>query len=236
MRDVLTIVWKEWKDALFQGGWRAWIRPVLLIGIIGVAWPLLGKAAWMNLSPLQIVVVLWVAFFVTISIIADSIAGERERHTLETLLASRITDRSILVGKVAIVVLYAWGVMVAGLLVGAGVYNLSYGWGRPLFYPADMLFYALVLGLLVCAFGASAGVLLSLRISTVRQVQQTLSIGTVMLGGAVIALIQLLPKEFFQTFNTDQILLLAVGVVVLLDAVVLAFTFRAFQREKLILR
>ena len=32
--------------------------------------------------------------------IADGIPGERERHTLETLLASRLSDRSILLGKV----------------------------------------------------------------------------------------------------------------------------------------
>ncbi|MDE3077912.1 MAG: hypothetical protein KGJ86_21015, partial [Chloroflexota bacterium] len=74
MSDVLTIMWKEWKDSLFQGGWRAWIRPLLLVGITGVAWPLMGKTAWMILSPIQMVVILWVAFFVIISIVADSFA------------------------------------------------------------------------------------------------------------------------------------------------------------------
>ncbi len=236
MSDIFTIMWKEWKESLFQGGWRAWIRPILLIGIVGVVWPLVGKTAWMNLSPIQMVVVLWVAFFVIISIVADSFAGERERHTLETLLASRIRDRPILIGKVAIVVLYSWGVMVAGLFVGAAVCSLAYGQGRVLFYPADMLVFTLVLGLLVGTFGASAGVLLSFRISTVRHVQQALTIGTVLLGGALIALLQLLPKAFFQTFTTDQVLLMAAGVVAAADIVLLAFTFLRFQRTKLIVR
>jgi ABC-2 type transport system permease protein len=236
MSDTFTIVWKEWKDSLFQGGWRAWIRPALLVGIVGITWPLVGKAAWMQLSPIQMVVVLWVAFYVIISIVADSFAGERERHTLETLLASRMPDRAILLGKMAIVVLYGWGVMVVSLFLGAGVCNLFYGQEHSLFYPTDMLLFTLVLGLLVGTFGASAGVLLSLRVSTVRLVQATLSIGTVVLGGAVIALLQLLPKEFFQAFTTDQVLLMSAGVITLLDIVLIAFALLRFQRAKLILR
>ena len=235
MLDMLTIMWKEWKDSLFQGGWRAWIRPLLLITVMGIVWPLLGKAAWMLLSPVQMVVILFFAFFVIISIVADSIAGERERHTLETLLASRMPDRAILLGKVAIVVLYGWGVMVVGLFLGAVVSNLAFGQGQLLFYPTDMLLFTLVLGLLISALGASLGVLISLRISTVRQAQQTLSIGTILLGVAVATLVQVLPKEFFVTFTADQILLMVVGVVALLDVLLLAFALARFQRAKLIL-
>ena len=236
MSDIATIIWKEWKDSLFQGGWRSWARPALLIGILGIVEPLLGKKnAWMSLSPLELVVFLWFAFFLIISVVADSFAGERERHTLETLLASRMPDRAILLGKVLTVVLYGWGVMAVGLFLGAGVYNVARSEGQFTFYPTDMMLFTLVLGLLVGILGAGAGVLLSLRIPTVRQAQQTLSIGTLILGGAVVALLQLLPKEFFQTFTLDQILLMAAGVVILLDIVLLAFTLARFQRAKLIL-
>ncbi|HEY7346758.1 MAG TPA: ABC transporter permease [Ktedonobacterales bacterium] len=235
MSDFFTIIWKECKDSLFQGGWKAWIRPALLIGVMGVVWPLLGKAAWMVLSPVQMVVILFFAFFVIISIIADSIAGERERHTLETLLASRMPDHAILLGKVAIVVLYGWGVMVVGLFLGAVVSNLAYGQGQVLFYPIDLLLFTLALGLLISALGASLGVLISLRISTVRQAQQILSVGTILLAIAVAALVQLLPASFFVTFTADEILLMAAGVVALLDIVLLAYTLARFQRARLIL-
>ena len=235
MSDILTIMWKEWKDSLFQGGWRAWVRPVLLIGLLGVVEPLVNKAGWMDLSPIEMVAFLWFAFFIIISIVADSFAGERERHTLETLLASRMPDRAILLGKVAIVVLYGWGVMVVGLFLGAAVFNLAHGQGQFLFYPTDLLLFTLVLGLLVGTLGASAGVLLSLKIPTVRQVQQMLSIGTLLLGGALLGLLQLLPKDFFITFTPDQILLMAAGLVAVLDIVLLTFTLVRFQRAKLIL-
>lgn len=235
MSDIATIIWKEWKDSLFQGGWRSWVRPALLIGILGVVEPLIGKRAWMSLSPIEMVVFLWFAFFIIISVVADAFAGERERHTLETLLASRMPDSAILLGKVVTVVLYGWGVMVVGLFLGAGVYNVARSEGQFTFYPIDMMLFTLVLGLLVGILGAGAGVLLSLRISTVRQAQQTLTIGTLVLGGAVIALLQLLPKEFFVTFTLDQILLMAAGVVVVLDIALLAYSIVRFQRAKLIL-
>lgn len=235
MSDILTIMWKEWKDSLFQGGWRSWARPALLIGILGVVEPLIGKRAWMSLSPIEMVVFLWFAFFIIISVVADAFAGERERHTLETLLASRMPDSAILLGKVVTVVLYGWGVMVVGLFLGAGVYNVAHSEGQFTFYPIDMMLFTLVLGLLVGILGAGAGVLLSLRISTVRQAQQTLTIGTLVLGGAVIALLQLLPKDFFVNFTLDQILLMAAGVVVVLDIALLTYSIVRFQRAKLIL-
>lgn len=234
MSDILTVMRKEWKDSLFQGGWRSWIRPGILVGITGIAWPLAGKAAWMSLSPLQMVVVLWVDFFVTISIVADSVAGERERHTLETLLASRLPDRAIVIGKMIPVVLYGWGVMVVGLFVGAGVCNLRYAHGSYSFYPMDMLLFTMALGLLVGSFAAIAGVLVSLKTSTVRQAQLTLSIGTVLLGGAMIALLRLLPGGLFQAFTVDQILLMAAGIVALVDLVLSIFAIRSFRRTKLI--
>jgi ABC-2 type transport system permease protein len=237
MSDILTILWKEWKDTLFQGGWRSWARPALLIGILGVLEPLVGSKnnAWMKLSPLEMLVFLWFAFFVIISVVADSFAGERERHTLETLLASRMPDRSILLGKVVSVLFYGWGVMVVGLFLGAGVFNLAHAQDQFIFYPTDMLFFTLLLGLLVGTLGASAGVLLSLRISTVRQAQQVLTIGTLVLGGAVFALLQLLPTSFFEMFTLDQILWMAAGVVVVLDILLLAYSIVRFQRAKLIL-
>ena len=66
-----------------------------------------------------------------ISFIGDAIAGERERHTLETLLASRMPDRAILLGKVIAIVLYAWGMGVLSLLPGPGV-------GRPVSYSGAL--------------------------------------------------------------------------------------------------
>ncbi len=235
MYDIVTIIRKEMKDSLFQGGYRSWFRPLLLIGILGVFEPLAGKRLWMQLSPLEMLLFLWFTFFVIITVVADSFAGERERHTLETLLASRMPDISILLGKVLSVVVYGWGVMVIGLFLGAGVSYLAHGSAGYTFYPTDLLLFTLLLGFLIGTLGAGAGILLSLRMSTVRQVQQTLTIGTLIVGGALLGLFQLLPKDFLTSFTTDQLLWMLTGIVLVLDVLLLGYSTVRFQRAKLIL-
>ena len=88
---------------------------------------------------------LWIPFFVIISFIGDAIAGERERHTLETLLASCMPDRAILLGKVLAVVFYAWGMGVISLLPGLVLVDLFRTQGDWVLYPLDLFVDALVL-------------------------------------------------------------------------------------------
>ena len=235
MSDLLTMMWKESKDLLFQGGWRALIRPVLLVGILGVYLPLQSGLQWLELSPIEMFVVLWIPFFVIITFIGDAIAGERERHTLETLLASRISDRAILLGKVIATVGYAWGMALVGLLLGLVLVNLFSGQGSWAFYhPLDVLLEALALSLLSSVLGASAGVLISLRSATVRQAQQILSIGTlVLIFGGIFAL-RALPANFVSSLSYSQFLLLAIAVIAVLDAILLGLSLLSFRRSRLI--
>jgi ABC-2 type transport system permease protein len=127
MNDLITMMWKESKDLLFQGGWKAWIRPVLLVGIMGVYLPLQVGIQWLTLSPIEIFVVLWIPFFVIITFIGDAIAGERERHTLETLLASRINDRAILLGKAIVMVGY-WPMWSVDKRIGYSITLSKFFW------------------------------------------------------------------------------------------------------------
>jgi ABC-2 type transport system permease protein len=238
MSDLMTMVWKEWKDVLFQGGgWKAWIRPLFMLAIAGVYLPLQSGRLWLNLTPIALFVLLWIPFFLIISVIGDAFAGERERHTLETLLASRMPDRAILLGKVLIAVAYGMGLLLGSLLLGLVLVNLARSAGGWQFYPSDLLLGVILLGLAVNTLGAGAGVLISLRSSTVRQAQQVLSIGTVVLTfGGGFALNALLPKDFFARYSADQILVFAIVLVALVDAVLLAFAIVRFQRAKLIAR
>ncbi len=236
MNDLWTMIWKELKDLLFQGGWRALIGPVLLVGIMGVYLPLQFRLQWLELSPIEMFVVLWIPFFVIINFIGDAIAGERERHTLETLLASRISDRAILLGKVIATVGYAWGMALVGLLLGLVLVNLFSGYASWVFYhPLDVLLEALALSLLSCVLGASAGVLISLRSATVRQAQQILSIGTlVLIFGGVFAL-QALPASFVSSLSVSQFWLIVIAVLAVLDAILLGASLVSFRRSRLIL-
>ena len=235
MSDILTMMWKESKDVFFQGGRRSLIRPLIVVGIIGIYVPLQFGPQWLDLTPLGMLLLLWVPFILIISFIGDVIAGERERHTLETLLASRMPDRAILLGKVVTTVLYAWGMGVLSLLVGLLLVDLFSTQGNWLFYPLDLFVEAIVLSLLASLLAASAGVLVSLRVSTVRQAQQILSIGTIVLiFGSVLAL-RAVPADFVASLSYSQFLLIVMAVIAVLDAILLGLSLVSFQRSRLIL-
>lgn len=128
------------------------------------------------------------------------------------------------------------------LLLGLVTVNLKFGQGKLLmFAPATAI--AVVLGsLLGGIFMASAGVLVSLRASTVRQAQQTLSLSfLVLIFGAVFG-IRALPQAWLLGMsrfivNTGEITLacVAAGVVALIDLAILGAAMARFQRSRLIL-
>jgi ABC-2 type transport system permease protein len=102
---------------------------------------------------------------------------------------------------------------------------------------------AVVLGsLLGGIFMASAGVLVSLRASTVRQAQQTLSMSfLVLIFGAVFG-IRALPSawlismsRFITTTGEMTLIFVAAGMVLLIDLVILGAAMARFQRSRLIL-
>ncbi len=185
----------------------------------------------------------WVPLFLVTSVIADSFAGERERQTLETLLASRLSDHAILFGKVGAAVGYGVGITWLSLLLGLVTVNLAHGQGNLLLYRLPVGFGIAGLGLLGAGLVASAGVLVSLPAATVRQAQQTLSIAIVVLLFPPILGIQASPLEWqarllelFTGMDTTHLIVLAVMVLALLSAGLLIAAMGRFRRARLILQ
>ncbi len=110
--------------------------------------------------------------------IPESFAGERERHTLETLLASRLPDRAILFGKMAVPIGLAWAMVLLVLLISLVTANATSWSGHLRFYRPGILLGSVALSLLIATLSASAGVLISLRAATVQQAQQILTLVT----------------------------------------------------------
>jgi len=139
IRDVATVARKEWQEALLvRGAFRGVLwNSLVFLGIFGVLLPLQAGREWVE-SPFGLMMWAWVPLFMVTGLIADSFAGERERHTLETLLASRLPDRAILFGKLAAALAYAWGLAAGALLLSLLSVNVVYGRGELLFYPAGM--------------------------------------------------------------------------------------------------
>lgn len=239
--DIRTVVWKEWKEILSWGGSRGKVGILIFVGVFGIFLPLQMGRAWVE-SPMVLAYWACVPLFLVTSVIADSFAGERERHTLETLLASRLSDRAILFGKVGAAVGYGVGMTWLSLLLGLVTANLAHGQGKLLLYPVTMGLGIVGLSLLGASLAAGAGVLVSLRAATVRQAQQTLSIAIMVLLFVPIFGAQALPVEWkarlFETFMATDIthlVMIAVVILTLLNVGLLAAAKAKFRRARLIL-
>src|SRR6185503_5143880 len=107
LNDVGTMVWKELKEVAArtsQSRSDTIKTVVVLIVIIGV---LVWRASFLMSNLGVLIVPSFVLVQLLAGIMADSFAGERERHTLETLLATRLSDLAILMGKICAGVLLA---------------------------------------------------------------------------------------------------------------------------------
>ncbi|HEX4946526.1 MAG TPA: ABC transporter permease [Blastocatellia bacterium] len=242
--DILTMIWKEWKELLLQqGGVRTGLLPMVIIplGLLGIMLPWQMGAAWVT-SPLALGIWAWLPLMLTTSLIADSFAGERERHTLETLLASRLPDRAILFGKMGAVMSYGWGLTMGSVLLGLVTVNLVHRQEELLLYSWPFLLGIVGVSVLGSWLAASAGALISLRAATVRQAQQILMLSIMGLLFVPVYGLQLLPDEWRAQLTQALLTIgspaqLIAAFFILLAALDLGLTMAAmarFQRARLV--
>jgi ABC-2 type transport system permease protein len=213
-----------------------YIRPVLFIALLGIIWPLITGQPWLTLSTGTLLICVIFPFFYILNYVGDAFAGERERHTLETLLASRISDQSILWGKVIATVGYIWGMALIASLLGAVVVNLSIGQGPWMFYtPISHWLGMLVLTMLTCLLSASGGILVSLHSATARQASQMLLLSMLSLLVVIYFLVRAVPVQLIQALGYSQIMLIAMLVLAVIDAILLVISMASFRRSRLIL-
>jgi len=242
MRDILTVMWKEWLELTWHGGTLRGGRLSLiaLLGVFGVLLPYQAGASWVA-TPATIFYWVWVPLMLVAGAIADSFAGERERHTLETLLASRLPDRAILAGKIGAAVLYGWGLTLGCVLIGAAAMTAVHGKGRILFYAWPVALGILGWSFLVALLASGLGVVVSLRAATVRQAAQTFSVAFLLLF-VPLFLLPMLPASL----KTKAMALLAradftaaalvvTGLLLAADLVFLLIADARFRRNRLIL-
>lgn len=240
LADARAVAWKEWRELVRGGdGMRtARLRVPLLVGIGAfLAWQL-GAAfgsAWVSVVPPAMV-----AAITVLSMVADAVAGERERHTLETLLATRVSDGAILLGKVAAPVAYGTALGAGVLAAGLVATRLAHP-GAPAPRPA-VLAAALLAAALLAGLTASVGTLLSLHAGTVREAQQRLSLillGVAILPGAAARLAPAAWKEstarVLDGVSPTAAAFALLGALALLDAALLLAARARFRRSRLIL-
>jgi ABC-2 type transport system permease protein len=172
LRDLSTVFRKEWIEILDQfsrfkrGGWSV----LLVFLFLGVFVPLQIGAEW-AVTPVMYFYWPFMTASMTSTIVADSVAGERERHTLETLLATRLPDEAILLGKVLAAVSYGYAFALTNVAIGLLTVTVVHGdQAASMPWPRFLLLLSLIGG--SACMVAGIGLLVSLRTATVRQAQQ----------------------------------------------------------------
>ena len=240
--DIVTVAWKELREMLISGDprGRSKFSVLIVIGVFGVLIPLQNGIDWVT-SPISIAVWAWMPFIWVSSIVADSFAGERERHTLESLLATRLSDRAILFGKLLAALVYGFVMTWTILLVSLVTINIAFRGGRLILFPSEVMLGAFAFSVLISGLSASVGVLVSLRAGSVRQAQQWMSAGMLLIF-LPFMLVRYLPQEWSGAVESALVnagpLSIGIGLAVLLfivEMILIAIAMRLFQRSKLIL-
>jgi ABC-2 type transport system permease protein len=242
--DILTVMWKERKGLFRVRGRRAqalmgMLSPVLL----AIYLPISAGVEWVE-NPLSLLLAFAAPLILVGISIPDSFAGERERHTLPTLLASRLSDRAILFGKIITSVAFGWSVTLVLLAIGLVTVNVAHWDGHILFYKPSLLLADLALSFLIAMLTAGAGVLFSLRAATAQEAQQTLMavllIPPMILQFGLFAILgsdsgKARLSEVLGALSFEQVILVIVVVLLVLDAVLLMAAMSRFKRARLVL-
>lgn len=242
IRDTWTMARKEWLEIIDQfirfkrGGWSV----LVVILFLGIFVPLQLGPGWANLS-LMFFYWPFLTASMTSTIVSDAVAGERERHTLETLLSTRLPDTSILLGKLLAAVLYGYAFALTNLLIGYITVKVRFGpIAESMSFPRLAALFVLIGAASSCIAGV--GVSVSLRAATVRQAQQTFGIVLLVLMMTPLVAAQFLPASWRQdlalratALGVEGIAWRASAVLLLVAVTLLAIAVRRFKRGELVL-
>lgn len=223
--------WHEWSAVRSRPGWGA-------LAVLIVMWSLSAPHLFGALSAsLMIVAILSASLPLALTgvMINDSLVGERERQTLETLLASRMPERAILLGKITAVTLVGLALLLLGLLPGllqhAFTLIVSSGDGNFLWLVAGLLAacapcvpLTVIVGALIALYLPNARLALLMTIAFV---------GSLTLAAAGLAVWWLTPLA--QSFEHIALQLSGFGLIVLLcSGCLLLWLLLSVHRDRLL--
>jgi len=245
MTDILTVARKELREIVGGGsGRKGLFRELFFVFLFGVFFPLSQSEAWRS-GAMPTVFVFMIPLFLAGPYVADTFAGEKERKTLETLLATRLPDSSVYLGKIFAVCTYAWAVtqlIVLASMVALNVVDGADGW---FVYPPAVWAAALIGSYASALLISGIGTFISLRSETVRAAHQAMMLPLFVLifGGSfgIGALWRALPVEtqlslieWASGVSPLEGILGIVALLLLVDVFLLRLGIRRFRRSKLI--
>ena len=163
-------------------------------------------------------------------IAADSFAGEKERNTLEALLATPLTDAELLLGKILVSFIPSMGVTFLGFILYTVTVDLltAGSFGVYILPTVPWLVMIFVLAPAISLLGIGVTVIISSRVKGFREAQQL----SALLVLPVLALLFGQATGYLMLGSSVMLVLsLMVGVV---DVVVFSFGLQLFQRENIL--
>jgi ABC-2 type transport system permease protein len=241
--DLVTVLWKEWRS-LTSGRAR---RQLALTGglmlFYAFLFPIQMGRDWVS-DPIPVGILTIVLPTIIVGLIVpDAIAGERERRTLPTLLATRLPDRAILYGKLGFGVGLGWLGVPIMLAISLLAVNVTAATDGPLMYDAALVFGALALALLIGTLTGGIAIFVSLRARTAQEAQQLTVVGLMLpLMVVGMGLTVAITNEGFRHNLIDLlggidmlgIALAVMALIAVADVAVIAAADRRFRRGRLI--
>ncbi|HOA24662.1 MAG TPA: ABC transporter permease subunit [Aggregatilineales bacterium] len=240
LTDIRTVFRKEFKELIVATSDRAGIiRLLIWVVFFGGLFPAQSGRAWLY-TLLPVLFWSWMSLFYVSSLAVSAFAGERERHTLETLLATRLPDGAILLGKVLASVAYGWGLVMITYVTAVIAINLVIGQGRFLFYSPAVALGGPLMSLLAALLITGVAVLVSMRAGTQRQAQMALYVVSLVLFlplllSQSIPALQAWANDLVLNANTGSFVLVGSLVLLLAAAIALGLARVRFKRSELIL-
>lgn len=243
IEDTRTMIWKEWRSLAYGQNRRQLVVIVVMLSFWAVWLPIQTGAGWMSDGLISLLVSILLPGLVVAVTVPPAFAGERERKTLATLLATRLPDEAILYGKLVVPLALGCFALIAVLTLSLIAANIASWDGSARFYDAGVLVPNLLIGFLVALAVATVGVAISLRARRVQDAQQLVSlmltvpaIGFGILAYAAIQLTGGLQQlvERLDGVSSWVPALIAVAILVAIDAALLIVARRRFRRSRLI--
>lgn len=169
--DWRLVAAKELRDLLGRLGRKPLTRTIGVVGIFGILLPLRMQGA----ANLPAFFAVFMAFLPARLVAIEAFAGERERGTLESLLALPLTDSGIAWGKIAAATFYgaARGWLFIGIWLPASILLRAVGLTSGDGPSMSIVVGALVASVVVAAVAAVFGVWQSATAPSVRAIMES---------------------------------------------------------------
>jgi ABC-2 type transport system permease protein len=231
LADAATIFRKELLE--LAGDWQAargaLAQTAIMILFLGVYLPSTDSMLWSNSLIIGVIFFLFPSLLAA-TVASDAFAGERERGTLETLLATPISDSALFFGKAAWAVAYSFISAGAALACGLMTTLLRYG-SVERYVPAVAVLAAAGDALVATVFTAAIATFVSTKTIVSRTATQVSRVVAVASGALLVVGVQAVEQRLgWAALFLLQVVLLACSLALI------RLSAARFRRDRILTR